>query len=116
MLTRLVPILVLVASPALARSAPYVGVWAQKPADCGVAIGDGSGSPMEITKTTVSGWEYRCDIRRVSATRAGWTMRLACASEGTESTETMRFQLVDGGHLHETGSWGTHDYVRCRRD
>jgi hypothetical protein len=115
MLKRLIPILFAVFSPALAESAAYVGVWAQKPADCKVEVGNGSDSPMEITPKKIYGREYQCDIKRVSTSSSGWTMRLSCASEGTESAETMRFKLASRGHLHETGSWGTHDYVRCPR-
>jgi hypothetical protein len=113
MLKRLIPIVLVVSSPALAGSAAYVGVWAQKPADCKEAVGNGSASPMKITPKKIYGWEYECDIKRVSTSRSGWAMRLSCASEGTESPETMRFKISPEGHLHETGSWGTHDYVRC---
>jgi hypothetical protein len=56
MLKRLIPILLVVSSPALAESAAYVGVWAKKPADCKEGVGNGSASPMEITLKKIYGW------------------------------------------------------------
>jgi hypothetical protein len=114
MLKRLIPILLVVASPAFAESAAYVGVWAQKSEDCKEEVGNGSASPIKITPKKIYGWEYECDIKRVSTSRSGWTLRLSCASEGTESPETVRFKISPGG-LHGIWSWGTRDYVRCPR-
>lgn len=108
------PILFLLPSQAFAENAPYVGLWAEQAAYCNRAVGDGSDSPTKITHSTIEGWEFLCDIKTISKENAGWILRLSCASEGTESPETMHFRIMPNGQLYESGSYGKHYYVRCK--
>ena len=69
----------------------------------GVA-GDGAGSLSAATTGTKEAHKEG---------NGGWVLRLRCASEGTDSDETLHWRLGQDGRLRETQNGQTVTYVRC---
>jgi hypothetical protein len=111
MIKSLIPILVMISTPAMAIDAAYLGVWAPSPEACNAD----DRTAFRITPKGISGRELECETKQASADGAGWRVRLWCGSEGYDSTITLRWRLAPDGHLHETQKGGkSYDYVRCR--
>jgi hypothetical protein len=91
------------------RFAPYVGVWAPTTAGCK----GGGRDVFRITPKGEEGREWQCDIKQASERADGWNMRMACASEGNDYNETMRWTFDKSGRLHEKIGRKTKTYVRC---
>jgi hypothetical protein len=91
------------------RFAPYVGVWAPTAAACK----GGGRDVFRITPKGEEGREWQCDIKQASERAGGWNMSMACASEGNDYNETMRWVMDKSGRLHEEIGRKTKTYVRC---
>jgi hypothetical protein len=110
MIKSLVPILVLISTPALAIDPAYLGLWAPSPEACR----PDDRTAFRITPKGISGRELECETKQASSDSSGWLVRLRCGSEGTDSTITLRWRLMPNGHLHEDQKGGkSYDYVRC---
>jgi hypothetical protein len=97
------------AAPA-ARFAPYVGVWGPTVAACR----GGGRDVFRITAKGEEGQEWQCEIKHASEGAGGWSMRLACASEGNDYNERARWRIDEAGNLHQTIGGKAKAYVRCR--
>jgi hypothetical protein len=86
-----------------------MGVWAPTAAACKA----GGRDVFRITPKGEEGREWQCDIKRASERADGWDMRMACASEGNDYKETMRWAMDKSGRLHEEVGRKTKIYVRC---
>jgi hypothetical protein len=91
------------------RFAPYVGVWAPTTAGCK----GGGRDVFRITPKGEEGREWQCNIKQASERADGWSMRMACASEGNDYNETMRWAMDKSGRLLEKIGRKTKTYVRC---
>jgi hypothetical protein len=108
--TRLLALLLLVvatSSPALAIDAAYLGYWAPDAESCTPH------DAVRITPKGFSGREEACQTKEAHREGGGWLLRLRCASEGKDSTITLRWQLGPDGRLLETQTGQTTAYVRC---
>ena len=112
MLGKLVPILVLISTPALAVDQAYLGAWAPDPAKCNFS---GSG-PFRITAKGIEGHEFTCTTKRTTSDSAGLLMNLSCADEGNTYDLTLRWKIMPNGHLRETTKEKVVEYVRCKPD
>jgi hypothetical protein len=109
-LKNLIPILVLISTPALAIDPDYVGAWAPSPEACK----DGGRTAFRITPKGTYGREWSCEIKQATSDGAGWLVHLSCAVEGTESTPTWRWYLAPNGRLREAQKDRLSEYVRCK--
>ena len=106
-----IPILVLVPTPALAIDPAYLGLWAPSPE----AGKTDARTAFRITPKGISGVELECETKQASSDGSSWLVRLWCGSEGTDSTITVRWRLMPNGHLHEDQKGGkSYDYIRCK--
>ncbi len=110
MIRYLIPMMVLISTPALAIDPAYVGVWAPSPEACKAD----DRSAFRITPKGADGREWDCDMKKASNDGAGWLVHLACAAEGNDYTLILRWQLAPDGRLHEIKKGQSHEYVRCK--
>jgi hypothetical protein len=110
MIKYLIPVLVLISTPALAIDPAYLGFWAPSPKACRAD----ERTAFRITPKGISSYEEGCEINQASPDGAGWLVRLSCASEGYDSTVTLRWQLMPNGRLRETMKGRTSEYIRCK--
>ena len=71
----------------------FVGRWAADVSWCAAPQGDRR--PIEISSTRFEGYENGCDIATVQEVADGYVATLACLSEGTASSERVRFQVTE---------------------
>jgi hypothetical protein len=111
MIKSLIPILVLISTPALAIDPAYLGLWSLSLDECSAD----DRTAFRITPKGISGKELECEIKQQSSDGGGWRVRLWCGSEGYDSTLTLRWRLMPNGRLHEDQKGGkSYDYVRCK--
>ncbi len=110
MIKTLVPILILISTPALAIDQAYVGVWAPSAEACTAD----DRSPFRVTSNGIDGREWGCNVKRAARDRVGWLLHLSCAAEGNEYVLNLRWHLSPDGHLHETNKGKLYEYVRCK--
>jgi hypothetical protein len=107
----LVPMLVMISTPALAIDPAYLGVWAPILEACN----PDDRTAFRITLKGISGRELECETKQESSDGAGWRVRLWCGSEGADSTITLRWHLAPDGRLREDQEGGkSYEYVRCK--
>jgi hypothetical protein len=110
MIKSLIPILVLISTPALAIDPAYLGFWAPSPGACRAD----DRTAFRITPRGISGWEFECKMKQASSDGAGWLVHLSCGAEGNDYTLTLRWHLAPNGHLRETQKGKSQEYVRCK--
>jgi hypothetical protein len=110
MLRKLVPILVLISTPAFAVDRAYIGAWAPDSGKC-----DFSGSgPFRITAKGIEGHEFTCTTKPATSESAGLPVYLSCAGEGDTYNLTLRWKITPNGNLRETTKEKVVEYVRCK--
>ena len=111
-LVPIVPILVLISTPAFAIDQAYIGASAPVSGKC-----DFSGSgPFRITAKGIEGHEFTCTTKRATSKSAGLLVYLSCAGEGDTYNITLRWKITPNGHLRETTKEKVVEYVRCKSD
>jgi hypothetical protein len=112
MLRKLVPLLVVISTPAFAIDRAYIGAWAEDPRKCNFS---GSG-PFRITEKGMEGHEFVCTTKRATSESAGLRVDLSCAQEDNTYNITLRWKITPNGHLRETTNEKVVEYVRCKPD
>src|SRR4051812_1675133 len=105
----LTPILLLISTPAFAVDQAYLGYWIVNVEGCRPDELAG----FRITPTGMTADKTRCNFIKQTRDGHGWKVRLSCVIEGGKSTVNLRWQMLPDGHLRETDSGQTTDYVRC---
>lgn len=109
MAKNLVPILLLISTPAQAIDRAYLGVWTPEPGNC-----DFSGAgPFRITEKGIEEHEHACTTERATPDGDGWVVHLSCVGEGYKSNLTLRWKILPNGHLREIAKGKVVEYVRC---
>jgi hypothetical protein len=109
MIKSLIPIVVLISTPALAIDRTYLGAWTPEPGKC-----DFSGTgPFRITTKGIEGHEFDCTTKRATPDGGGWLVHLSCAGEGDTYNLTLRWKILPDGHLRETAKRKVVEYMRC---
>jgi hypothetical protein len=94
-------------SPAFAIDPAYLGYWAESVQSCNPH------DAFRITPEGFSGREEACRTKEAHKEGKAWFLRLRCASEGSDSDVTLRWELGQDGRQRETQNGGTVTYVRC---
>ena len=103
--------LALLAAPALAADATYVGTWASDPHQCKNAQ-DSPEAPLVMTNDGYDQHEAHCKFKSVTPGDGEWKIAADCSVEG--DTQPMDFTLtVSGDTLTLTDDTGGRDLLRC---
>ncbi len=116
-------VLALAASPALAKSAPYVGHWTEDPAWCANTDRSSDDMPITITARAIETFASYCRVLSVKREKAKknstWRVRTSCRGEGemeneprTRVTYTLR---LDGDKLTMREGTTVWNFVRCKK-
>ena len=99
--------LALIATPAMAQTPAYVGLWAAEPAQCANQPQSDSG-PEIIAPDALFGWEYSCDIAQADPLDVGkaWRVRLNCLDAGFKETWDEMWFITAEDQLLRMGSDG----------
>lgn len=90
--------LAVLASPVLAAEPGYVGGWAVSGTGCPKSLGENDGY-IQIKRKQVLEHEGGCDIVKNAAEPTGWTVNLACGSEGEFFKRKVHWSIDEKGKL-----------------
>jgi hypothetical protein len=107
-----VVIAALVATPALAQSADYVGTWASDPAQCRIGQEE-ENAPMVMRRDGYDQHEAHCRFASVARKGAAWSVRARCVVEGNKLNVNLTLS-VSGDRLTIRDERGPSTYQRCR--